>query len=90
MTKTQLKELKEAFDLFDTEKNGFIDAKELKRNLEILGFSCKNSSLNTFFADVESAETRNITFQQFLEVINRGIVSYYLIIVRVEGNTFLI
>merc|ERR1711970_792143 len=38
MTEEQKKEVKEAFDLFDTDGSGAIDAKELKIAMQALGF----------------------------------------------------
>lgn len=43
----QLQEVKEAFNLFDSDENGLIDAREFKAALRALGFNVKkvNSTL---------------------------------------------
>lgn len=41
LTEEQKQEIKEAFDLFDTEGVGYIDSKELKVAMRALGFEPK-------------------------------------------------
>ena len=42
LTEEQKQEIKEAFDLFDTDGSGSIDPKELKAAMTSLGFDAKN------------------------------------------------
>ena len=41
----QKQEIKEAFDLFDTDGSGSIDPKELKAAMQSLGFEAKNQTI---------------------------------------------
>lgn len=45
LTNEQKEEIKEAFDLFDTEGSGKIDAKELKVAMRALGFEPKKEEI---------------------------------------------
>jgi len=45
LTDEQKQEIKEAFDLFDTDGSGEIDAKELKVAMRALGFEPKKDSV---------------------------------------------
>ena len=42
LTEDEVEEIKEAFDLFDTDGSGSIDPKELKAAMQSLGFEAKN------------------------------------------------
>ena len=42
LTEDEIEEIKEAFDLFDTDGSGSIDPKELKAAMQSLGFEAKN------------------------------------------------
>lgn len=45
LTNADIYEIKEAFDLFDTDKSESIDAAELKAAMETLGFEAKNQTV---------------------------------------------
>lgn len=47
VTEEQKQEIKEAFDLFDTEKTGTIDYHELKVAMRALGFDIKKAVLSS-------------------------------------------
>ena len=42
LTEDEIEEIKEAFDLFDTDGSGSIDPKELRAAMQSLGFEAKN------------------------------------------------
>jgi Ca2+-binding EF-hand superfamily protein len=42
LTEDEIEEIKEAFDLFDSDGSGTIDPKELKSAMQSLGFEAKN------------------------------------------------
>ena len=42
LTEDEIDEIKEAFDLFDTDGSGSIDPKELRAAMQSLGFEAKN------------------------------------------------
>jgi len=54
LTEDEVMEIKEAFDLFDTEGNGYVDAKELKIAMKSLGFDIKNRMVYQIISDLES------------------------------------
>ena len=45
LTEDEIEEIKEAFDLFDTDSSGAIDPKELKAAMQSLGFEAKNQTI---------------------------------------------
>ena len=45
LTEEQKQEIKEAFDLFDTDGSGTIDPKELRAAMQSLGFEAKNQTI---------------------------------------------
>ena len=63
----QLEELKEAFNLFDTDSNGQIDAKELKAAMRALGFQVKKADVRKMIADIDKEEF--INFDDFKDIM---------------------
>lgn len=49
----QKQEIKEAFDLFDTDGSGEIDSKELKVAMRALGFEPKKEEIQKMISDVD-------------------------------------
>ena len=45
LTEDEVEEIKEAFDLFDTDGSGSIDPKELRAAMSSLGFEAKNQTI---------------------------------------------
>merc|ERR1712166_378659 len=66
LTEEQKQEIKEAFDLFDTDGSGSIDAKELKVAMRALGFEPKKEEIQKMIADVDDDGSGTIEFQEFL------------------------
>ena len=50
LTEDEVMEIKEAFDLFDSNKSGTIDTEELKQALNSLGIDAKNQTLTNMIA----------------------------------------
>ena len=79
LTEDEIEEIREAFNLFDTEGTGYIDPKELKAAMQSLGtlltkqrvgFETKNPMIYGMIAELDTEENHNgITFEQFLEAI---------------------
>merc|ERR1719230_147102 len=76
--KTDLKEeqkaeIKEAFDLFDTDGTGTIDVKELKVALRALGFEPKKEELKKLVSDLDKSSSSSgqglLDFNEFLEIM---------------------
>ena len=75
LTEDEIEELREAFNLFDTEATGKIDprykwssSRELKSAMQSLGFESKNPTIFNMIADLES-EGREVDFEEFLDAI---------------------
>ncbi|XP_071720264.1 probable calcium-binding protein CML13 [Rutidosis leptorrhynchoides] len=59
-------EMKEAFELFDTDNNGTIDAKELSNAMRALGFEMTREQINQMIADVDKDGSGAIDFDEFV------------------------
>eukprot|EP00831_Metopus_contortus_P075051 TRINITY_DN6865_c0_g2_i1.p2 TRINITY_DN6865_c0_g2~~TRINITY_DN6865_c0_g2_i1.p2 ORF type:complete len:229 (-),score=71.03 TRINITY_DN6865_c0_g2_i1:64-672(-) len=70
LTEDEIEEIREAFNLFDTEGVGYIDPKELKAAMQSLGFETKNPTIFNMIASLDTEENKHgITFEMFLESI---------------------
>ena len=69
LTEEQKQEIKEAFDLFDTDGSGTIDAKELKVAMRALGFEPKKEEIRKLIADVDTNGSGVIDFPEFLDMM---------------------
>jgi centrin-1 len=69
LTEEQKQEIKEAFDLFDTDGSGSIDAKELKVAMRALGFEPKKEEIRKMVQDADKEGTGKIDFAEFLEMM---------------------
>ena len=69
LTEEQRQEIKEAFDLFDTDGSGTIDAKELKVAMRALGFEPKKEEIRKMIADIDKDGSGTIDFAEFLEMM---------------------
>lgn len=65
----QIEELREAFNLFDTEHSGNIDARELKAALRALGFEVKKEDVRRMLSDVGKDASDPINFTDFTEMM---------------------
>lgn len=66
LTQQMKQEMKEAFELFDTDGNGTIDAKELSNAMRALGFEMTKEELNQMIADVDRDGSGAIDFDEFV------------------------
>ena len=69
LTEDEVLEIKEAFDLFDTDKSGEIDVNELKQALLNLGIDTKNQTLQNMLADIDKNGDSNINFDEFINMM---------------------
>jgi len=65
----QIEELREAFNLFDTEHSGTIDARELKAALRALGFEVKKEDVRRMLNDVGKDASQPIDFNDFQDMM---------------------
>uniref|UniRef100_A0A7S3N7S7 EF-hand domain-containing protein n=1 Tax=Euplotes harpa TaxID=151035 RepID=A0A7S3N7S7_9SPIT len=69
LTEDEVEEIKEAFDLFDTDGSGSIDPKELKAAMQSLGFEAKNQTIFQMISDLDKNRGNNIDFDEFLDMM---------------------
>uniref|UniRef100_A0A3Q3LB07 Centrin 4 n=1 Tax=Labrus bergylta TaxID=56723 RepID=A0A3Q3LB07_9LABR len=69
LTEEQKQEIKEAFDLFDTEGSGSIDVKELKVAMRALGFEPKKEEIKKMISDIDKEGSGTIDFSAFLSMM---------------------
>eukprot|EP00949_MAST-11_sp_MAST-11-sp1_P002864 g2864.t1 len=65
----QIEEIREAFNLFDTDGSGAIDVKELKAAMRALGFQVKKKEIMEMIADIDKDGTDSIEFDEFVELM---------------------
>ena len=65
----QKQEIREAFDLFDADGTGRIDAKELKVAMRALGFEPKKEEIKKLISDIDKDGSGNIDFNEFLQIM---------------------
>ena len=69
ITEEQKQEIKEAFDLFDSEGAGVIDAKELKVAMRALGFEPKKEEIRKVLLDIDKHGDGIIRYDDFLSIM---------------------
>ncbi|XP_043912962.1 centrin-1 [Protopterus annectens] len=69
LTEEQKQEIREAFDLFDTDGAGTIDVKELKVAMRALGFEPKKEEIKKIISEIDKEATGKIGFNDFLAVM---------------------
>jgi len=68
LSEEQKQEIKEAFELFDTDKDNAIDYHELKVAMRALGFDVKKADVLKILRDYDRDSTGKIHFDDFKEV----------------------
>merc|ERR1711872_890045 len=71
LTEDQKQEIREAFDLFDTDGTGTIDAKELKVAMRALGFEPKKEEIKKMIQEIDKENTGTIDFNDFLTMMTK-------------------
>ena len=69
LTEEQKQEIREAFDLFDADGSGTIDAKELKVAMRALGFEPKKEEIKKMISDIDKDGSGTIDFNEFLQMM---------------------
>lgn len=65
-----VEEIKEAFNLFDSEGKGVIDVRELKAAFRALGFQIKKTEIKQLFIDMDKdMSSANVSFEEFLVMV---------------------
>ena len=71
LSSEEVDEIKQAFDLFDTNGTGKIDPKELKAAMQSSGLDSKNPTIYQLIADLDTPQAEKnggITFDDFVDV----------------------
>jgi centrin-3 len=71
LTEEQKQEIKEAFDLFDSEKTGTVDYHELKVALRALGFEVKKNDIQLLIKEYDKQEKGRIEYADFVEIFSK-------------------
>lgn len=74
LTEEQKAEVKEAFDLFDSDGSGTIDAKELKVAMRALGFEPTKDEIKKMIAGIDHDGSGVIDFTSFLDMMTSKMV----------------
>jgi len=69
LSEEQIKEIKDAFNLFDTDGSGSIDAKELQVAMTALGFEPKKEEIQQMIAGIDKDGSGTIEFEEFLAMM---------------------
>ncbi|CAM9258822.1 unnamed protein product [Chrysoparadoxa australica] len=70
-----MEEIKEAFNLFDTEGKGSIDIRELKAGFRALGFQVKKAELRGMLSDIGKEGAASVTFNEFVEMVTPKVLA---------------
>lgn len=68
LTDEQKQEIKEAFDLFDTDKDGCVDYHELKVAMRALGFDLKKAEVLKILRDHDKTGQHLMEFEDFAKI----------------------
>ena len=60
LSEEEIEEIREAFNLFDTDGSGTIDPKELKAAMQSLGFEAKNQTIYQMIGDIDKDTREDI------------------------------
>ncbi|KAB5516692.1 hypothetical protein DKX38_027340 [Salix brachista] len=67
------KELRDAFDLYDKNKNGLISADELHSVMRMLGLKCSLGDCRKMIREVDQDGDGNVNFEEFKKMMNKGL-----------------
>merc|ERR1712100_528693 len=70
LSEKEMAEVKEAFDLFDGDGSGNIDAKELFVAIQALGFSPTIDEVDQMVADIDADGNATIEFEEFVAMMS--------------------
>ncbi|KAF6777418.1 hypothetical protein AHF37_03054 [Paragonimus kellicotti] len=70
LSEEQKQEIREAFDLFDTDKTGCIDLKELKVAMRALGFEPKREEIRKLLSEFDCDAKDSIEYSDFVKMMS--------------------
>mmetsp|Transcript_55115 Transcript_55115/g.126609 ORF Transcript_55115/g.126609 Transcript_55115/m.126609 type:complete len:358 (+) Transcript_55115:39-1112(+) len=68
-TLEEITELKETFDLLDSDGSGSIDPKELKQVMQALGFDAQNETIYQMMSDMDRDGSQSLEFDEFVDMM---------------------
>jgi len=71
LAEEQVAEFKEAFELFDTARKGFLQKEGLKNTLKQFGVFVSSEQLDEMFAEGDATSSGNIGFPEFMSMMSR-------------------
>lgn len=74
LSEEQKQQIREAFELFDTDKDRAIDYQELKVAMRALGFDVKKAEVLKLMAEYDRQSTGKISFADFNDVMTQRIL----------------
>ncbi|KAM6498848.1 hypothetical protein JOM56_006796 [Amanita muscaria] len=75
LSEEQKQEIKEAFELFDTDKDGCVDYHELKVAMRALGFDLKKAEVLKILRDHDKAGQGVMDFEDFAKIMSERILA---------------
>ncbi|KAI9096628.1 the SdcenSKMLCK complex [Phlyctochytrium arcticum] len=77
MNEEQVREIKEAFDLFDEDGSGEISGKEWRIAMKALGFEPSNEEIKRMLKEMDDNDSGTIDFEEFLGLMERRLAEKY-------------
>lgn len=75
LTEDQQLEIREAFDIFDSNKSGSIDRHELRVALRAMGFDASKDEINRIMKDKDPRNAGSINFDAFQEIVEEKLAN---------------
>ena len=75
-SKESISKLKDAFEIFDKNKEGHITLKELKDLMKVIGYNLSEGELQTIIDEADGDVSGRLDFKEFLGLMSRKMRDY--------------